>query len=38
MRKRLNHLDSLPDSRKRKDERAVDKDEENYFNEDRCRL
>ncbi|CAK9276520.1 unnamed protein product [Sphagnum jensenii] len=30
----LNHLDSLPDSRKRKDERAVDKDEENYFNED----
>ncbi|CAM6010193.1 unnamed protein product [Sphagnum balticum] len=34
MRNRLNHLDSLPDSRKRKDERAVDKDEENYFNED----
>ncbi len=38
MRNRLNHLDSLPDSRKRKDERALDKDEENYFNEDRCRL
>ncbi|KAH9557826.1 hypothetical protein CY35_07G105100 [Sphagnum magellanicum] len=34
MRNRLNHLDSLPDSRKRKDERALDKDEENYFNED----
>ncbi len=35
VRDRLNHLDSLPDIRKRRDERALDKDEEDYFNEDR---
>lgn len=28
----------LPESRKRKDERALDKDEEDYFNEDRYAL
>lgn len=31
---RLNQT-GLPDIRKRKDERALDKDEEDYFNEDR---
>jgi len=28
----------LPESRKRKDDRALDKDEEDYFNEDRYAL
>lgn len=28
-------IDGFPDPRRRKDERALDKDEEEYFNEDR---
>jgi hypothetical protein len=31
---KLSHV-GLPESRKRKDDRALDKDEEDYFNEDR---
>lgn len=35
VRERMNQIGSLADSRKRRDERALDKDEEDYFNEDR---
>jgi hypothetical protein len=34
VRDRLGHI-GLAESRKRKDDRALDKDEEDYFNEDR---
>eukprot|EP00249_Psilotum_nudum_P024110 c29096_g2_i3 orf=615-3137(+) len=34
VRERLNEESASPDPRKRKDERALDKDEEDYFNED----
>lgn len=33
---RINQTGPMPDLRKGKDERALDKDEEDYFNEDRC--
>ncbi|KAG6544232.1 hypothetical protein Mapa_014335 [Marchantia paleacea] len=35
VRERMNQIGSLADSRKRRDERSLDKDEEDYFNEDR---